>query len=406
MTTQDLTGVTAPLGFRAAGGRFGIKASGNPDLALIACDVPCRVAAVFTLNTVPSEPVLVNKKHVAGGLARAIVCNSGNANAATGKRGHADAIAMCRAVAKHLRCDPHQIIVNSTGIIGHPLPMEKILPGIDVLAGRLARGLEADTAAATAIMTTDLVPKAAVRRVKIGGKAVTLGGTAKGSGMIAPNMATMLAFLTTDAAISAPALRAALGLAVNAGSSFNRITVDQHTSCSDTVAILASGLAENKTITATSSADYKKFLAALIDLCRDLSYQIVKDGEGATKLLRISVTGARSDADALKIAKAIADSPLVKTAAHGADPNWGRIVTAAGYSGAAVDPKKLSLTLGDQLIFRRGEPVKFDLPKVQAVMKQYEVPVRLSVGLGRGATEVLTCDLSREYIAINADYHT
>ncbi len=402
----ETSSITAPRGFKAAGGTFGIKVSGKPDLALIAADVPCRVAAVFTTNKVKSEPVAVNQKHVARGACRAIICNSGNANASTGKRGTADALAMCNAVADQLGCKPSEVLVNSTGIIGHHLPMQKILPGIAVLAGRLAAGPAADAEAAIAIMTTDLVPKAAVRRIKIGGKTVTLGGICKGSGMIAPNMATMLAFITTDVAIAAAPLRAALKAAVNADASFNRISVDQHTSCSDTVAILASGLAGNASINSTTSAAFRAFAAALADLSRDLSYQIVKDGEGATRVIRVRVTGAKSDSDALKIARAVADSPLVKTAAHGGDPNWGRIVTAAGYAGAAVNPLKLSLKLGPVAVFQRGEPVKFDLPKVQQIVAAKEVLYDLSIGLGKARTEVLTCDLSRDYIAINADYHT
>lgn len=402
----DLTSITAPLGFAAAGGTFGIKKSGRPDLALIAADVPCRVAAVFTTNRVPSEPVIVGRRHVAAGSARAIVCNSGNANASTGRRGMADALAMCKRVARHLGCDPAQVLACSTGIIGHHLPMPKINTGIDALAPRLARGPRADADAATAIMTTDLVPKAAVRRFKLAGKTVTIGGICKGSGMIAPNMATMLAFLTTDAAIGLAPLRAALKLAIDSPASFNRITVDMHTSCSDTVALLASGLAHNPPINSTKTPAFAVFARALTELCRDLSYQIVKDGEGATKVIRVRVTGAKSDADALRIARAIADSPLVKTAAHGGDPNWGRIVTAAGFSGAAVDPAKLSLKLGKLPVFRRGEPVKFDVKSAEKIVKAREVIFDLSVGLGKASTEVLTCDLSREYIAINADYHT
>lgn len=402
----DLSSITLPKGFLAAGGTFGIKASGKPDLALIASEVDCTLAAVFTTNRIASEPVILGRRHVAGGICRAIVCNSGNANAATGAEGLANALAMCKAVARHLKCKPTQVLAGSTGIIGHPLPMRKILPGIDALAGKLSRGSKADGAAALAIMTTDLVPKAAFVRFKIGSRVVTLGGICKGSGMIAPNMATMLGYITTDAAISRPALRAALRAAVDADGSFNRLSVDQHTSCSDTVAVLASGLAGNPRITSTRSAAYRAFAAALAELCRKLAYQIICDGEGVTRIIRATVSGAATQADAVKAARAVVDSPLVKCAVHGGDPNWGRIVTAAGYSGAKIAPLTTTLQIGPVTVYHKGQPTNYNLEHVQKAMRGKEVHFHLTIGKGPGRTQFLGCDLSRDYITINADYHT
>ena len=401
----DIRSITAPLGFRAAGGTCGIKASGKPDLALIATDAPCPAAAVFTTNAIPSPSVLVGRKHLRGGRLQAIVCNSGNANASTGARGVEDAVAMCAAAAGHLGCRPTQVLACSTGIIGHPLPMGKIVPGIGELFARLSASGQSDADAARAIMTTDLAPKAALRRTQIGGKTVTLGGIAKGSGMIAPNMATMLAFITTDAAISVPALRSALQQAVDAPASFNRISVDTDTSPSDTVAVMASGKAGHRTILGAGKL-YRQFVEALTDLSRDLAYQVIADGEGATRVIRVKVESARSQADAVKIARSIAESPLVKSAVHGGDPNWGRLTMAVGKSGAKVDAGKLALSIGPIEVYRHGQPTRADLPALENLMRQKEVNIGVKVGLGRASTEFLGCDLSREYVTINADYHT
>ncbi len=400
-----LRSVTAPRGFTAAGGTFGIKVSGRPDMALIAADHPCRVAAVFTTNRIPSEPVRVGRRHVAGGRCRAIVCNSGNANASTGQQGMADARAMCAAVAHRLKCKTTEVLACSTGVIGRPLPMGKILPGIEALAGQLADGPQSDAAAAAGIMTTDLHPKHALRKTKIGGKTITLGGIAKGSGMIAPNMATMLGFLTTDADVSLPLLRAALRDAVNADASFNRTSVDTDTSPSDTVVLLASGAAGHAPIK-KRDADYARFVEALTALCRDLAYQIVADGEGVEHVLRVRVSGARSAPDALRVARAVADSPLVKTAVHGGDPNWGRLTMAAGKSGALVRADKLIVKIGSIMVYKYGTPANADLKKLEALMKKSEVLLSFDLGLGRGTCEFLGCDLSRDYIRINADYTT
>ncbi|MCX5661546.1 MAG: bifunctional glutamate N-acetyltransferase/amino-acid acetyltransferase ArgJ [Planctomycetota bacterium] len=413
MKTKTPPGITSPKGFRAAGGTCGIKASGKPDLTLILADAPCVAAAVFTVSRMPGPPVQVGRRHLRSGQnsanIRAIICNSGNANASTGKQGLDDAITMCRLVAAETGCEPGQVLPSSTGIIGRPLPMAKIAQGIGDLAQRLDRGPKADAAAARGIMTTDLVPKGAHRTLRLGGKTVTLAGICKGSGMIAPNMATMLAFVTTDAAIAPAALRKALTAAT--GASFNRISVDQHCSPSDTLAILASGAAGNATIAASGKA-YDAFAAALTDLCSDMAYQVVKDGEGATRVFRVRVLNARNEREADLVGAAIVNSPLVKTAVHGGDPNWGRITTAAGYSGTPIVPEKMSLYIGpkrDIPVYRLGQAVAVDKTTLRALgklMKAKEVVFTLDLGMGKACVEWLGCDLSREYIAINADYTT
>ena len=399
--------ITRARGFKAAGGTCGIKASGKPDLMLIAADVPCAAAGVFTTNHVRGAPVIVNRAHLAAtsGRARAIVCNSGVSNSATGARGIRDAEAMCRAVASRIDCSPDEVLVSSTGVIGRLLPVPRILRGIAALHARLARGPRVDAAAAAAIVTTDLTTKSASRRLTLGGRTVHLGGIAKGSGMIAPNMATMLVFITTDCAIAPGPLRAALRGAADA--SFNRISVDEHMSPSDTVLVLASGLAGNRPVTTPRGRDHGAFVAALTDLCRELAYQIVAGGEGATRVFRVRVRGARSVADADRIGRAIVNSPLVKTAVHGGDPNWGRIVTAAGYSGAAIGPERLGLSIGGVTVFRAGRPVVVAASRrLTAIMRQKEITFTLDIGMGTASVEWLGCDLSRDYVTINADYTT
>lgn len=405
-TPKKALSVTAPRGFIAAGATAGIKASGKSDLAIIAAESPCRAAAVFTTNTIPSEPVRVGREHVANGKLRAIVCNSGNANASTGARGMRDARAMCQALADELNCPSDQILACSTGVIGEHLPMDKIIPGIQSLAPKLKASTAADRAAARAIMTTDLAPKHALQTFKIGAKTVTLGGIAKGSGMIAPNMATMLAFITTDADISLPLLRAALTQAVNAPASFNRLTVDTDTSPSDTVTVMASALAGHAPIKTKTSAAYRAFVKALTALSQDLAYQIIADGEGVQHVIRVVVNNAKTNDDAIAIGRAVADSPLVKTAVHGGDPNWGRLTMAVGKAGAAVDPAKLTIKIGDATVYRNGQPAKTDTKKLEKLMRAKEVTFTIDLKLGKASTEILGCDLSREYITINADYHT
>lgn len=399
-------GITTPAGFAAAGGTCGIKPSGAPDLTLIVADRVCTAAGVFTTNRLPGAPVIVSREHVGRGRARAIVCNSGVSNVGTGARGLRDARAMCDAVARAVGCERHEVLVCSTGIIGHRLPMDRILPGIAALAGQLQRGPDVDAAAARCIMTTDLVPKSAGRSLRLSGRTVTIAGIAKGSGMIAPNMATMLAFITTDAAIAPATLRKAVKAA--AGETFNRISVDHDTSTSDSLLVLASGAAGNARL-GRSGRDYDAFAAALTDVCGDLAYQIVKDGEGATRVFRVVVRGARHVADADRVGRTIVGSPLVKTAVHGGDPNWGRLIMAVGRSGAACSFETLILTIGGVAVYRRGAPVALDdarLKQLQAAMRADEVRFTVDLGQGKAAATWLGCDLSKEYVSINADYTT
>lgn len=395
--------LTLPGGFRAAGTTCGLKPSGDPDLALIVSDLPCVSAGVTTQSKCPGATVQVARGHLRRGDGCAIVCNSGIANVATGKRGGADAVAMTRQVADLLGCRRTQVLPASTGLIGEMLTMDKIGRGIATAAAKLGRGPGADAQTARAILTTDLVAKTAFRRVRLSGKSVTLAGIAKGSGMIAPNMATMLAFITTDAAVAPAALRAALRQAV--GQSFNRVSIDDDTSTSDSVFVLANGAAANRKVTRASGA----FQIALTELCRDLAYQIVADGEGATRVMRIRIKRAKNIADADRVGKAIASSPLVKTAVHGADPNWGRLIMAVGKSGAAVRLAGLSLAIADVAVCRRGMGVELAPPvyrKLVRAMRRKEVQITVDLGLGRAGAEWLGCDLSRQYVAINADYTT
>ena len=399
----SLPGITYPRGFRAVGGTCGIKESGKPDLVLIVADQPCAAAGMFTTNKIPGAPVIVSKRHVKSGKARAIVVNSGCSNVATGKAGEQDAVKMCEELASHVGCPASQVLVCSTGIIGRRLPMAKIIPGIGQLFAKLSSGPTIDAEVATAILTTDLVTKTSYRCVTIAGKEVRIAGIAKGSGMIQPNMATMLAFITTDAAISPALLRKALKGAVN--STFNRLSVDHDTSTSDSVMLLASGQAKNAMIRAAGRA-LDAFTAALTEVCKELAYQVVKDGEGATKVFHVHVTGAKSVRDADLIGYAITGSPLVKTAVHGADPNWGRLAMAVGRSGASVNPAKLTITIGGTTVFKKGVNLNADLAPLEAHMKGKEILFEIDLGLGKYAAQWMGCDLSREYIAINADYTT
>ena len=425
--------VTWPRGFRAASTTAGIKPSGKPDMALILADHPCAAAAVFTKNRLPGAPIIVGRRHLRNNTAQAFVINSGVANDATGQEGIDNAATTCKLVADKLaelgiKVSPRDIVPSSTGVIGPQLPMDKVTQGVAQLTAGLSAGPKADAGAASAIMTTDLVPKPGKTSFTLNSKTIRLAGIAKGSGMIAPNLATMLVFLTTDCAISPDMLKLALKRATT--TSFNRISVDQHTSPSDTVAILASGLAGNRAITRPGKA-LDLFTENLTELCNNLAYQIVQDGEGATKVFRVTVTGAKSEREADRVGKAVVDSPLVKTAIHGSDPNWGRIVTAAGYSGAAIQPEKMSLTIaggaggykkgnsggitggksGDQgtCVYRQGIPVKLNATqqkKLDKAMACREVSLILDLGRGKQTVQWLGCDLSREYIRINADYTT
>lgn len=401
--------ITAPKGFLAGAIACGIKASGKPDLAILASRVPAAGAAVFTTNKVVGAPVLVGREQIKAGRLGACIINSGCANVCTGKRGIKDAREMCAIASTALATTgighpAADILPFSTGVIGHYLPMEKIRSGAPKLMATFGDSPDHGNAFAQGILTTDLVAKSAIFRLKLSGKTVTIAGCCKGSGMIAPNMATMLAFVATDANIPAGLLRRLLRTVT--AETFNCVTVDQHTSTSDTFACMANGLAENPAIKANSQ-NFAAFQRGLLIVCDSLSRQIARDGEGATKLVTVRITGAASPADAHRAAMAIANSPLAKTAIHGGDPNWGRFVSAAGYSGAAMNPDRASCRVGGILVFRKGQPAVKSLAEVEARMKQPEIEILVDLGTGKSAhARVYTCDLSREYITINADYHT
>jgi glutamate N-acetyltransferase/amino-acid N-acetyltransferase len=398
-------GVTTPLGFRAAGVTAGIKANANLDLALVVSDAQAVGAAVFTVNRAQAAPVLVSRDHLSrsGGVVRAIVVNSGCANACTGDEGIDVARLMAAETASLVGCPAEQVLVASTGVIGVSLPAEKIRAGVPAAFRALTSGDDADRAAARAIMTTDPFPKEAAVRVTIGGRDVSIGGMAKGSGMIEPMLApsaTMLAFVTTDARADAAVLNRALRDAVD--DTFNAITVDGECSTNDCVMLLANG-ASGVTI---GDASYPSFVAALASVCRELALGIVRGGEGATKLVTVRVTGAASAQDARRCAKAIANSPLVKTAIHGGDPNWGRLIAVAGRAGVAFELSRASVTIGSIVLFRDGKPHDENASRAAEYLRGKELTVGVDLGAGQASSTVWTCDLSAEYVRINADYRT
>jgi len=393
--------ITAPNGFQAASAACGIKTNGQPDVGLLIADTSCAAAAVFTQNRFCGAPIVVGREHIANNKLRAIVVNSGCANVATGKHGITDARSMCRHVAKVIGAEPTEVLPASTGVIGHFLPMAKLRAGIDLAADSLSRSAKAGKQFAQAIMTTDTKCKQAIERVRIGREMVTVAGCCKGSGMIAPNMATMLAYLTTDAGLPGGKLAKLLKTAVD--STFNRVTIDECESTSDMVAILASGLA----LRLTSKREQASFADALRAVCESLAYQIAADGEGATRVLEVIVHNAKTPADAHAAARGIAASPLVKTAVHGGDPNWGRIVQALGQTAVAYEPKRVVVRLDKTILFRKEAPAPGLNPQALAkIMKRKRVPIVVDLGAGSCNDRVLTCDFSRDYIRINADYHT
>jgi glutamate N-acetyltransferase / amino-acid N-acetyltransferase len=395
--------LAASQGFAAAATAAGFKKSGALDLALIFSNVPGTTAAgMFTTNLAAAAPVTLCRDHLkrSQGRARAILVNSGNANACTGRAGRRAAEIAAGAVAKKLGVPRQEVLVCSTGVIGVPLRTELILERLPQLADQLSA--ENGGQVARAIMTTDTRPKSCVLRSEYRGQTVHLAGVAKGAGMIHPRMATMLAFLTTDARLAPAALRKMLGAAVY--ESFNRITVDGDTSTNDTVLILASG-ASGAAVEARGSSG-RWFQAGLTELCETLAKMIVQDGEGASKLATIEVLGARSDRDADRIARAIANSPLAKTAIAGSDPNWGRILCAAGYSGAKFDPDLADIRVNDLLLCRRGLDAKFDEAAAKRELDKKELTIRVELHQGKGAARIWTCDFTRDYIDINASYRT
>ncbi|HEX4347228.1 MAG TPA: bifunctional glutamate N-acetyltransferase/amino-acid acetyltransferase ArgJ [Vicinamibacterales bacterium] len=394
-------GVTTAGGFRAAGVSAGIKArAGALDLCLLVSDPPATAAAVFTTNKAAAAPVIVSREHLKknGGTVRAIVVNSGCANACTGEAGVEVSRESASEAARLVGCPAEQVLVASTGVIGVDLPADKVRHGLGLAMSAL--GSDQGAAAAQAIMTTDPFPKEAAARVSIGGRDVIIGGMAKGSGMIEPNMATMLGFITTDAAVPKALLDRALTEAVN--ETFNAITVDGECSTNDCVMVLANG-ASGATVDASS---YESFTYALTAVCLQLALGIVRGGEGATKLITVAVTGAATTDEARKAAKAIANSPLVKTAIHGGDPNWGRLIAVAGRAGVEFNLQKARVTIGTVVLFSDGRPFDEAAPEAAKYLKNREINVNVDLGAGSAASTVWTCDLSAEYVRINAEYRT
>lgn len=394
-------GVTAARGFKAAGITCGIKKNQLPDLALIYSEVPADAAGIFTTNQVQAAPVILSKEFLKKGKAQAIIANSGNANACVGAVGMEAARRMATAAGKALNIPMDSVLVASTGVIGVALPVEKIETVLADKNDFLAENGSA--AAAKAIMTTDTFPKEVAVEIELGGATVRIGGIAKGSGMIHPNMATMLGFITTDAKIEQTLLQKAINLAGE--HSFNRITVDGDTSTNDTLFILANGLAKNPPIT-TANNDYQAFARALTEVCLELAKMMARDGEGATKLVEINVTGAKTEAEAVKVGKSVATSNLVKTALFGEDANWGRILAAVGYSGVKVDTDQIQIYLGDLLVYQKGIGLVFDEAKAKGILSQKEITIKIDLGDGAEAASVWTCDLSYDYVKINGSYRT
>ena len=381
--------ITTPLGFRAAGIAAGIKSNGKKDLALIVSDRPATVAATFTTNQVKAAPVKLDMQHVQGGRARAIVANSGNANACTGSAGMVHARAMAVAVARRLGCADNHVLVCSTGRIGTPLPIVKVEAGIKELLKKIT--LHGAHDAAQAILTTDTFAKEVAVKIRAGARTIRIAGIAKGAGMIHPRMATMLSFITTDAAVPRAVLQRALTKAVE--QSFNRVSVDGDTSTNDTVILLANG--------AAGAAPIKEFQEALNFVCLELAKMIVRDGEGVSKFVTVNVRGAASDRDAGTAARSVANSVLVKTSWCGGDPNWGRIMDALGYSRARVREEWVDIAYGGVPAVRRGMPARTPLAKLKKIVRQPTFTIDIHLHLGRGQCTMHTCDLTEKYVELN-----
>ena len=401
MIKKDTQGVTFAKGFTAAGVKAGIKKSGNLDVAVIYTKTQAVVAGTFTQNKVAAAPVYVSKEVVATGTAHAIVANAGCANACTGQQGLDDAHKMAQIAADELGVNADDVIVGSTGVIGVNLPMDKLEAGIkDAVANLSADG---SGNAGRAIITTDTHSKSVTCEFELSGKTVRMGAIAKGSGMIRPNMATMLCYITTDIAIDQALLQKAVSGCVE--KSFNMISVDGDMSTNDMVIVLANGEANNAKIT-EENADYQIFFDKLMMLCTELAKQIAADGEGASKFLTINVKGAKSFADAKTVGMAIANSPLVKTAFFGEDPNWGRVICAVGYSGADIVPEKTVVKFGGITIFANGTGATYDEKALAHVMKEKDIVIDIELNMGQEDATVWSCDLSYEYVKINGEYHT
>lgn len=401
-------GVTAPKGFLASGVKAGIKKSGNPDLALLYCETPAAAAGIFTTNNFKASPVKLSMANLKNGTHRAIIVNSGNANCANGRQGDKDAASMAGSVAKAMALGKREVLVASTGIIGHRLPVDKVMAKVPELVLRLSANGGGELAGA--IMTTDTVKKEMAVKVRLGGQTVTIGGAVKGVGMLHPLMkgtlrhATMLGFISTDVSISKAMLGKALSDA--ADRSFNMISVDGDMSTNDSLFIMASGLAGNRKIT-SAGKDYKIFLEALGGLCVALSKMLAADGEGATKLVEINVVGAKTESDARAVARKISTSNLLKCAIFGEDPNWGRVAAAAGSAGVVFDTNKTDIYLGPAKVLAGGSSMKtFDKEKVRKYIKGKEVFIKVDLKSGKGSATAWTCDFSKEYVAINSEYST
>ena len=394
-------GVTFPKGFKAAGVKAGIKKSGNLDLALIYTEKEAAVAGVFTKNAVAAAPVIVSREVVKGGKAHAIVANAGCANACTGETGLANARKMAALAAAEVGCASDELLVGSTGIIGVNLPMDKLEAGIKAAAAELSE--DGSKNAGNAIITTDTYSKACSCEVEIGGQAVRFGAIAKGSGMIQPNMATMLCYITTDANISSQLMQKALSEIVEV--SFNMISVDGDMSTNDTVLVLANGASGAAEIT-DGSPEYDKFYATLKEICQELSKRIAADGEGATKFLTINVSGTKTFEDAKTVAMSIAKSPLVKTAFFGEDPNWGRVICAVGYAGIPMVPEKTVIKFGGVPVYANGLGAEFNEDDIHKVMAEHDIVIDVEMGMGDAKATVWSCDFSYEYVKINGEYHT
>jgi glutamate N-acetyltransferase / amino-acid N-acetyltransferase len=395
-------GVTAAKGFRACGVEAGIKYQNRRDVAMVVADRPATVAAIYTTNKVAAAPVQVDRERTVSGRAQAVVINSGCANACTGETGLKNAREMARLAGEALGIEESLVLICSTGVIGVNLPMERIASGVKLAADALSPTGGND--AAHAIMTTDTVDKQYAVTLEIDGKCVSVGGMCKGSGMIEPNMATMLGFVTTDAAVEAKALDQALRIASN--KSFNRVVVDGDMSTNDTVMVLASGVAGNATLN-EKHPQWQDFVDALTTVCIELGKKMVMDGEGATKFVTVRVKGAKTVEDAQKAARAISKSALVKTSWFGLDPNWGRVIAATGYSGAQVDDQKAQIYYGDICAYDQGRVAdKALLKAMQDVMRNRAFDVTVHLNLGSGEDTVYTCDFSYDYVKINAEYTT
>ena len=401
-------GVCAAQGFRAAGIHVGVKthAAWKKDVALIVSDVDCAAAGVFTKNVVKAAPIHVDLNHLADGRARAIIANSGNANACA-PQGEENAQRMCAAAAAAIGCDPRDVLVSSTGVIGQTLRVQVVEEGMPALYAALERSEAASDAAAHAIMTTDTEKKEAAVETVIGGKTVRMGGIAKGSGMIHPNMGTMLCFLTTDCAISPEMIRKALLETVSV--TFNRISVDGDTSTNDSCLVLANGLAGNETI-AAPGPDYDAFLEALRTLCGLLARKMASDGEGAKHLITCTVSGAADEKSAETIAKSVISSTLTKAAIFGADANWGRVLCAMGYSGETFDPDKVDVSFasdaGEIAVCQAGRGLDFDEDLAKKILTEHDIEIRIAMGEGDGRCTCWGCDITYDYIKINGDYRS